>query len=342
MFKLFKKKKLLNSAKDDTDETQAADTKKTKLKDYKAEVEKNVVIYTIPKKFREIHEQKSNAQKTGLLILIGGVIFLIIVSVLLYYYLFKAAPSSPKPPAATTDIQLEETPVEPVKTPPASPSEQPEAVIETSVSPIIEDDVATSTATTTEPSIIVVGLIPGTDSDSDGLTDKEEYLFGSDLNSADSDEDGYSDLMEVISLYNPAGTGKLVDRTNILQYVNNAYNYKLIYPISWAISNIGGDDSVILRSSDNHFIQIIVQPNENEESIENWFKRQFDVVSINDSLRVEADSWQGIKNENGLTIYLIDIEKKNIYTITYNLGNSNTKEYKNIFEMIIKSFEVFD
>jgi hypothetical protein len=50
-----------------------------------------------------------------------------------------------------------------------------------------------------------------TDLDKDGLSNLDEYKFGSDPTKADTDGDGYSDGQEVSSGYNPAGTGKLAD-----------------------------------------------------------------------------------------------------------------------------------
>ena len=61
----------------------------------------------------------------------------------------------------------------------------------------------------------------GLDSDKDGLTDKEENAIGSDSNNPDSDGDGYSDLSELLNLYNPDGEGKLEDSPAIKKYKNN-------------------------------------------------------------------------------------------------------------------------
>lgn len=47
------------------------------------------------------------------------------------------------------------------------------------------------------------------DSDSDGLTDAEEELYGTDPENPDTDADGYPDGSEVLKGYNPLGSGKM-------------------------------------------------------------------------------------------------------------------------------------
>ena len=178
------------------------------------------------------------------------------------------------------------------------------------------------------------------DSDGDGLTDKEEELLGCDLNSADSDGDGYEDLSELMNLYNPAGTGGLIENLSISRYFNKTYDYDIYYPESWNQSAVGGDDSILFKSSDNHFIQVIVQPNAEHESIENWYKKQFDINFIKPEKRISSDDWQGVRSKDGLIVYLSDKPLDYIFIITYNPGINNVLDYVNIFEMAVKSLEI--
>ena len=195
----------------------------------------------------------------------------------------------------------------------------------------------------TEAPVVVVNPIENTsglDTDNDGLTDNEEGYFGSSFQASDSDGDGFNDLSEIINLYNPAGDGSLVDNPNISKYVNTTYTYNILHPTSWTLSQVGGDESVVIRSRDNQFIQIIVQPNSVNQTIDNWYRAQFDVSSIDGSRKVSGSNWSGIKSEDGLIVYITDTSNNSIFTISYNLGESNVLEYKNIFNLVIGSLEV--
>jgi len=47
----------------------------------------------------------------------------------------------------------------------------------------------------------------GNDADQDGLSDRVETWFGTDINDLDTDDDGYTDYNEIDSCFNPVGTG---------------------------------------------------------------------------------------------------------------------------------------
>jgi hypothetical protein len=303
----------------------------------------NIAIHTMPERFRHQTVKVDDAKKTGLIIIGGGLVFLILVSSVMYYYLFKK-------PKVITETQTPDIVVNqpseqiPEETPKDQNNTNSETGLATSTGLSTlptEETLATTTATSTEESIeenLSVGLTPGLDSDNDSLTDAEEILLGTSTSTPDTDGDSYLDGPEVLNVYNPLGLGKLTADPNIVPYINNAFNYSLLYLKSWQSSVNGGDDSVMFKSNDNEFIQVIVQPNVNKQLLDQWYEDQLSVTSINDSDRISGSGWQGIMNPDGLTIYLTNAKRDYIFTLTYNPGENNILEYQNIFMMMVKSF----
>jgi len=189
-------------------------------------------------------------------------------------------------------------------------------------------------------------LMPGRDEDNDGLSDKEENLIGTDPKTADSDGDGYGDFTEFMNLFNPAGTGKLADNSNISEYYNPTFGYRILIPAAWTSESIGGDDSIIIKTPESQFMQVIVTPNSGRQEIEEWFKNQFNAAEVNYNSIIEKRDeasnavWRGMKNESGLTVYLTGGKKEYIYTFSYNLGQSGVLDYINIFNAMIKSLSL--
>ena len=178
------------------------------------------------------------------------------------------------------------------------------------------------------------------DSDGDGLGDIEELLLDCNLGAPDSDGDGYNDLPELLSLYNPAGGGKIIVNPNIEKYVNQSYNYSLYYPNIWILKTAGGDEALLFQISTDQFIQIAIEPNAEGKTIEEWYKEQFGVNYIYDEQKIIKEGWLGIKNENGLVVYLKYPDSSNIFAISYNPGVEGVMNYKSIFDMMVNSLEI--
>ena len=446
MFNILKKKnKDGREAKDEQGIT--AQSAEQQLAQEEVKINKDIVVHTMPERFRSSHVKASKTKKTGLFIIIGGTIFLmVIIGGLYYFFAMQPGESSQIPEASSTpenqEAEKASQPVQPAEPKPAKPEIKTTSIKSAEAAYIdmkaefdkintfndyeqavrkygsekklleltkqkrkynglsatakadfvavltqfapnlaeikdIEERVKDNTATLyitikgleekatvtmvlemnewkleneiwpemikaddSSATALTADFVMAADSDNDGLTDKEETLLGCDVNNIDSDGDGYDDLSEVMSLYNPAGANKLINNPNISKYLNNSFNYNLLYPANWTFSTVGGDESAMFKSSDNQFIQVIAQDNQDREPIGNWHKKQFDIAAIDSAKLIITDNWQGIKSEDGLTIYLTDKQYNNIITITYIPGQDNVLDYVNIFEMVIKSLEI--
>jgi len=302
----------------------------------------NIVIHVMPARFRNQPVKQDSAKTIGLFIIVGGAVVLLIASAALYYFLLRK-PSvviTEETPAVTENNQSDQA---------NQTSETPEALIATGTEMTtlpLGDEIATTTAATTTPEVIPaesgLSLSIGADSDNDGLTDTEEIILNTGAGLSDSDGDGYTDGSELINLYNPAGAGKLTDNSNISLYENKTFAYNLLYPLAWQISVNGGDDSLMFKSGDNQFVQIIIQPNISKETIEEWYMEQLGILTISEADRVSGVNWQGVKSPDGLNIYLMDKKQNYIFNLTYNPGGGSILEYTNIFQMMVKSFNLKD
>lgn len=348
MFNLFKKKQPLNSA------APAEASPAVVAAARSLELEKEIAVHVMPARFRLAREDAGQAQKTGLFILVGGLFFLIAVGGLFYYYLFVYQPSLTASSTTANQSATEER-----KEVPAETAEVKETIPAPEARGSVSGDTADlSPVSTTAATTTTVGenseAAAARDSDGDGLTDAEEATLGSDSKNRDSDGDGYDDLSELINLYNPAGPGKLEDNPGIKKYYNANYNYSVLYPAAWPQSFSGGDYSVIFSipvltgqsEGDNQFMQVDVQPNTKKQSISDWYKEQFGLTFVDSRRLIEQPagggemSWSGIKNEDDQTIYITDSKNNYIFTLNYNLGLGNTPSFRQIFNLMIKSFKL--
>lgn len=313
----------------------------------------NIAIHVMPGRFRNQPVKQNSAKTMGLLIIIGGAVVLLITALALYYFLFrKPSITITEEPSLITEnnqaIEASQTGAEVNQI----IAETPDTLIATGTEITtlpLSDEIATTTIATTTPDIMPIepvetdfNLRIGVDGDNDGLSDIEEILLSTNASLPDTDGDGYADGLELINLYNPAGEGKLTANSNISFYENKTFAYDLLYPSTWQTSVNGGDDSLMFKSGDNQFVQIIVQPNVNKQTLETWYMEQLGVLTINEADRVSGSNWQGLKSSDGLNIYLMDKKQNYIFSLTYNPGGGNTLEYFNIFQMMVKSFNLKD
>ncbi|MDD5291296.1 MAG: hypothetical protein PHZ04_04270 [Patescibacteria group bacterium] len=304
-----------------------------------------IVIHTMPEKFRQDSLKTDKAKQTGIFVMVGGFIFIVVIGFLLYLFIFKAPAEKQVAPIPQQNETYTPEPLSNEEVETSTPSEE--------VLPIVTQEEylggpeESGASTTPEETEVLATSTPAEeiflgDRDGDGLTNKEETLLGTDDGNVDSDADGYSDYEEIMNLYNPVGSGKLADNPNIGEYINGTFGYKVLYPANWPRTSVGGDDSIMFKSEDNQFIQLIVQPNTDKQSIEDWYVQQFAVETTELGPEVSGNGWSGIKSTDGLIVYLTDSNRNYLFVLSYNAGSSETLDYINIFAAMIKSLVIGD
>lgn len=328
------------------------DNSKKKIQEVNERINQEIVIHNMPSKTvlaNFAYSQDSHGssvfggnqhKKIGLFIIIGGLVFVILIIYLVYSFIIKPAAKAPvvtKAPASipTSTSQIE-TAVMPAPVAPVTPLNIIEADLGGASSTAVATSAASSTLVFTgEENIIASATALVLDSDSDGLNDSEEVLLGADLHSSDSDGDGFSDLAEVLSGYDPLSTGKLAVNPNLAKY--SVATYEILYPKTWALKPLSTDEAVIFTAPDESFIQLSVQKNIAQQSIETWYKNEFVVSEIPSTQLIANSLGTGVLSPDGLTAYFTDSQKNNIYIFSYTPLDEKNLSYPNIFKLMINS-----
>lgn len=328
-------------------------------------IDKDVDVFVMPKRFLGKKLDANQAQKTGAIILIFGFLFLIGAGAFIYFYVFS--PNKEKTAANNSDSSIvnqtntanvgkeslkEEATATSSGFAASENSDGADLASSTNSSlSLSSDGILAATATdsrlqTTEDGIPVIAatttnkiLTASPDSDGDGLTDLEEVVIGTKPTEKDSDGDSYNDLNELKNLYNPAGEGKLLTNSKFEIYSDSAYGYTLYYPDAWTMNDSTGNGTVIFKINDTQFAEVVVISNEKKQTLEEWYKEQFGVSFILPTQTVYKKGWTGIASEDSLHVYLADPLGDKFYSFFYNIGDSATLNYKNIFNLMIDSLK---
>ena len=255
--------------------------------------------------------------KIGILIIIGGVILIGALVYAAYFFMIK--------PAAETTTQSE------VLVTPTTTTE-----------PIIEEPVPVVTNPVSEPElppeslepVVVTEVVSVLDSDSDGLTDDEENLIGTNPNLADSDGDSFSDMAELKSGYNPLLPEKKLDETTRLSRYKINDNVNVLRENSWEIVRSDSDNAVILADADKSFIQITFQNNEEKLAPTTWYDKQFSGLMPGEA--VSGDFWSGFYSQDNLAAYLFNQDQSKIYTVVYSPLVENDLNLQ-FFRLLVKT-----
>ena len=185
---------------------------------------------------------------------------------------------------------------------------------------------------------------PGTDTDSDGLTDVEEELYGTDYRNPDTDADSFLDGNEVFHRYDPLGYSPqtLLDTGRVSIFEPSDELFSVYYPKVWKTAITSG--GVIFNTNDTAKIEISKQAKQTPcESLSVWYKREVAPNSMADDLQESMTKvgYLSLMSNNELRAY-VDGEGGYVYVFTYDLVDEIKIEYLNTFQMMVNSLTVLD
>lgn len=255
------------------------------------------------------------APKSKAVVLVG--VFVLLVLGIGGFFAFRTlstpAPSStPATPVVTTPVPPVTTPVPPIAAEPTPPATSP----------------------------FPTGTRPGSDTDSDGLSDLEErLLYASDPGLPDTDGDGFLDGNEVFNGYNPtqAPPSSLADAGLLKPYTVNAAPgevlYALSYPSSWTATPAADDprDAVFALTTGESLTISTEDKTDATQTIDAWYAAQNQTTTVR-----PATTKSGVKTlqtEDGLTVYV----DRGVSVLIFHLdtGMKGTVDYLQTFKMIL-------
>lgn len=178
----------------------------------------------------------------------------------------------------------------------------------------------------------------GLDTDSDGLTDLEEALFGTNARAPDADNDGFLDGNEVFHLYNPSGQApaRLLDLP-IMKTVEAKVGWAMSLPSAWTINldNQDGTKATIDTKRGETFV-VTVEENPNAKTILDWYLESHPGVVVSQVLQYRSKGgYVGIIGADLLSTYIPWGSK--VFVFTYELGNQPFINYRTTYSMMLNS-----
>lgn len=202
-----------------------------------------------------------------------------------------------------------------------------------------------------EANVLIAALTPapvaptlppgGLDSDSDGLSDVEETVFGTDSRVPDSDRDGFLDGNEVFHLYNPAATApvRLVDSGLVTPLVSPA-GWSLFLPKGFTSTLDAADGSrATVRSGQGEVYRIELVDNAQKLPILEWYlAANPGVPSAGPRAITTKGGLEGLLGADRLDAFFAWDGK--VFKIVYDNGSKPFINFRTTFEMMLNSLRL--
>lgn len=194
-------------------------------------------------------------------------------------------------------------------------------------------------------------LQPGLDTDSDGLTDREESLYGTDLRNPDTDADSFLDGNEVFHRFDPLGLAPstLLINGSVKEIAPNGAA-SLTYPSSWNAIETAPESGWLVTLQPLTSSRITVQEFtlESENAFESFILSRLAEITPDTlaqtptiagfTTSASKNGYVSYTHPSGRIIYLLNDNQ--IFEFYYDTKTERTVEYLQTFQMIVNSFSV--
>lgn len=202
---------------------------------------------------------------------------------------------------------------------------------------------ASSVITAALPPLPATPTLPpgGLDSDSDGVSDLEEPLYGTDLHNPDMDNDGFLDGNEVFHLYNPAAKApvRLLD-SGLVKALSAPAGWSIYVPATWTskLDKIDGSKATITTGHGETF-GISLEDNSQKLALMDWYLAQHPGV-LSSSVRpiMTKGGLEGILGIDRLEAFFLWGDK--VFVLKNDLAGQSFVNFRTTFEMMLNSLKL--
>ncbi len=192
------------------------------------------------------------------------------------------------------------------------------------------------------PAPVVPTLPPGgLDSDSDGLSDVEEVVFGTDARVPDSDRDGFLDGNEVFHLYNPGATApvNLIDSGLVTPLVASA-GWSIFVPKTWTSTlDVSDGSKATILSGQGETFRVELMDNPQKLSVLDWYLATYPgTPSTGPRAITTKGGLEGLLGADRLDAFFTWDGK--IVKIVYDNGAKSFINFRTTFEMMLNSLRL--
>ena len=214
-------------------------------------------------------------------------------------------------------------------------STQKTVIVET---PVVEPPIVVVPPVVVEVPVVIQS---GIDTDSDGLTDTEEALYGTDHRNPDTDADTFLDGNEVFHSYDPLGYAPetLLDTGRVAVFEPSDVTFSVYYPKTWR--TVITTNGVTFRTAGLSELGIEVQSIKEGETLRTWYAR---VIAPGNGAKDLQDGatkfgYTSLMSNDELATYVLGSDGK-VYIFTYDLKEELSIEYLNTFQMMVNSLKI--
>ncbi len=325
-----------------------------------------LVIYTMPEKFRAVVRQTSALP----FLFIGiGAFLLAATGIIIYFVVTQQQKPLPQVPAVVQEADEKSDQKKEEEQRSQDKSEETESLLEEeketdeteektdekdeSEAPKQEQTSGDTPAAPNDDQSQEQRTVPtAPDADEDELSSEEERLYTTAADKPDTDEDGFADGFEIRGLFDPTrGAGARLENSGlVIRYTNPEYRYSFLYPSKW-IANATNTSAreVLVSTSTKELFSFRIEENPSGLPAADFYSKIMAPGTDTSQLQsVETETWTGVMSGNGRVVVAVKKAQDApgaqpaALIIEYKLNTETEVNFVTTFQMMIASLSFTD